>query len=137
MCFAMIFDRVGRNPGDRMNYNEAAERLRDVIRTGTVSLTAVTENPARFFEAHRLLSVNSTRLGPGFGIRMTVHFNLFAGTVVGLGTPAQLAALEARNAKSPRLGCFGLTERLAVRKLAVATCLCSIGVCVEILCDGL
>jgi acyl-CoA oxidase len=45
--------------------------------------------------------------------RTQVHFNLFAGTVVALGTPAQVAALEARNRERPRLGCFGLTECLA------------------------
>ncbi len=41
---------------------------------------------------------------------LQVHFNLFAGTVFALGTPAQVAALEARNRQRPRLGCFGLTE---------------------------
>lgn len=60
-----------------------------------------------------MLAKHSTRLGPGFWIRFTVHFNLFAGTVVALGTKAQIAALVARNKQRPRLGCFGLTECLA------------------------
>ncbi|KAJ3330869.1 hypothetical protein HDU91_003481, partial [Kappamyces sp. JEL0680] len=99
--------------GDGMSYNEAAQRLRQVIGTGLLSLTDIEKNPERFFEAHRLLSRHATRLGPGFFIRFTVHFNLFAGTVIGLGTEQQIQDMEARNAVRPRLGCFGLTEVLA------------------------
>ncbi len=99
--------------GDGMSYTQAAERLRQVIRTGLLSHTDIVENPEKFFDAHRILAKHSTRLGPGFWIRFTVHFNLFAGTVVALGTPQQIQALVARNLERPRLGCFGLTEKMA------------------------
>jgi len=62
--------------------------------------------------AHRLLSGFATQIGPGFGIRFTVQFNLFAGTIVALGGPEQLAALD-KLQDGGRLGCFALTERLA------------------------
>ncbi len=45
--------------------------------------------------------------------RVLYYKHRFAGTVVALGTPAQVAALEARVAQRPLLGCFGLTEVLA------------------------
>jgi hypothetical protein len=50
--------------------------------------------------------------GPGFSIRFTVQFNLFAGTVLELGGPGHLAMLEDMQAAGT-LGCFALTERLA------------------------
>jgi hypothetical protein len=55
--------------------------------------------------------------GPGFSIRFTVEYNLFAGTVLELGGPAHLAALERMQADGT-LGCFALTERLAGEALS-------------------
>ena len=99
--------------GDGLNFNQAAAKLRQLIQTNLLTLTDITDNPERFFLAHKLLSNHSTRLGPGFSIRFTVHYNLFAGTVVGLGSDEQVQNLVNRNAKNPRLGCFALTEVLA------------------------
>ena len=48
-------------------------------------------SPERFFAAHRLLA--SKILG-GFGIRFTVQYNLFAGSILGLGGPSQIAYLD-------------------------------------------
>ena len=67
---------------------------------------------ARFFEAHRILARHANNHGPGFWIRFTVQYNLFAGTVLGLGGEEQLAALEDMQARG-HLGCFALTEKLA------------------------
>mmetsp|Transcript_51514 Transcript_51514/g.103449 ORF Transcript_51514/g.103449 Transcript_51514/m.103449 type:complete len:110 (+) Transcript_51514:589-918(+) len=69
----------------------------------------MSENPEKFFLAHRLLSTMG--LG-GFGIRFTVQFNLFAGSIVGLGGPEQVKALSALQ-ESGELGCFLLTETQA------------------------
>lgn len=44
--------------------------------------------------------------------RFTVQYNLFAGTVLGLGGPEQVAQLATMQEKG-QLGCFGLTEKLA------------------------
>eukprot|EP00913_Durusdinium_trenchii_P005410 g5042.t1 len=70
------------------------------------------EAPENFFAAHRLLSEYATRVGPGFGIRFTVQFNLFAGTVIALGNSQQVALLSEWQAQG-QLGCFCLTEKLA------------------------
>ena len=59
-----------------------------------------------------MLSEFATQLGPGFGIRFTVQFNLFAGTVTAIGNPSQLALLEEMQ-RLGQLGCFALTEKLA------------------------
>jgi acyl-CoA oxidase len=71
--------------GPGASHEAAASRLRRLVRSGILKLTDVRDNPERFFAAHRVLSEFATRLGPGFGIRFTVQFNLFAGTVVALG----------------------------------------------------
>ena len=59
--------------------------------------------------AHRLLS--SVGLG-GFGIRFTVQFNLFTGSIVGLAGKDQLPMLDEIQSKG-ELGCFLLTEMQA------------------------
>jgi len=53
---------------------------------GLLSLTDIKNNPERFFHAHRLLAKITPQFGPGFWIRFTVQYNLFAGTIVALGT---------------------------------------------------
>ena len=59
--------------------------------------------------AHRHLS--TIGLG-GFGIRFTVQFNLFAGSIVGLASEEQLTMLDDVQ-KAGKLGCFLLTEMQA------------------------
>jgi acyl-CoA oxidase len=55
-------------------------------------------SPEKFFLAHRLLS--SVGLS-GFGIRFTVQFNLFAGSVLGLGNKDQVAYLSDNKSLRP------------------------------------
>eukprot|EP00951_Prasinocladus_malaysianus_P032300 scaffold313845_cov28-Prasinocladus_malaysianus.AAC.1 len=64
---------------------DAAALLRRLVQQRRLGLVDVRDHPERFFAAHHALSGFATRLGPGFGIRFTVQFNLFAGTVVALG----------------------------------------------------
>ena len=94
------------------HYNQSADRLRRMLTDGLFKLTDLNHHPDRFFAAHRILSEHATEVGPGFGIRMTVQYNLFAGTILALGNPAQVAELETYQAQG-RLGCFALTEKLA------------------------
>ena len=90
---------------------ESAARLRRLVRSKLLMFTDVKDDPAKFFEAHRILVDPKTR-GPGFWIRFTVQYNLFAGTVLGLGGPEHRAMLSEMQEKG-ELGCFGLTERFA------------------------
>ena len=82
---------------------------RPLIRTNLLSFTDMRDAPEKFFLAHRLLA--TVGLG-GFGVRFTVQFNLFAGSIVGLGGPEQVEGLKAMQA-SGSLGCFLLTEMQA------------------------
>lgn len=82
--------------GDRMSYQQAAERLRSIVCTGLLTQTDIVERPHRFYEAHRLTARESMRLGPGLVNRFTVHYNLFAGTVIALGTREQIAQMVTR-----------------------------------------
>jgi len=87
----------------------SSQVLRRLIRSDVLKFMDMQEAPEKFFLAHRLLS--TVGLG-GFGIRFTVQFNLFAGSIVGLGGPEQVARLEEFQ-RNGQLGCFLLTEMQA------------------------
>lgn len=95
-----------------VHYTASAERLRRLMRESNLRLVDLKEHPDRFFRAHDVLSEFATQLGPGFGIRFTVQANLFAGTIIALGNPDQVASLNSIQS-SGKLGCFCLTERFA------------------------
>jgi len=88
---------------------QSSEILRSLVKSNVLSYWDMKENPEKFFMAHRLLA--TVGLG-GFGIRFTVQFNLFAGSIVGLAGPDQLGVLDDLQ-KSGELGCFLLTENQA------------------------
>mmetsp|Transcript_5140 Transcript_5140/g.12331 ORF Transcript_5140/g.12331 Transcript_5140/m.12331 type:complete len:474 (+) Transcript_5140:89-1510(+) len=95
-----------------LGYQDSAAQLRTLEKTGLLKLTDLRYNPSRFFEAHRLLARHAPNLGPGFWIRFTVHYNLFAGTVLAVGSDEQVRELQEIQQQG-QLGCFGLTEKLA------------------------
>ncbi len=80
--------------GAGASYQVASGRLRQLVRSGLLKHTAVRDTPERFFAAHRVLSEYATKLGPGFGIRFTVQFNLFAGTLAAIGTEGKPPLLQ-------------------------------------------
>lgn len=88
---------------------KSSEVLRTLIRSGILKYTDMQDAPEKFFLAHRLLA--TVGLG-GFGIRFTVQYNLFAGSIVGLAGPKQLSVLDELS-QSGALGCFLLTEMQA------------------------
>jgi hypothetical protein len=73
-----------------ISYTDSAARMRVLLKTGLLRHTDLGSNPERFFLAHRLLALHAPQLGPGFWIRFTVHYNLMAGSVLGLGSPEQV-----------------------------------------------
>lgn len=85
---------------------ESANVLRTVIRSKLLRFKDMRDAPERFFAAHRLLA---SRILGGFGIRFTVQFNLFAGSILGLGCERQIEMLDDLQEKG-ELGCFALTE---------------------------
>ena len=88
---------------------QSAAALRRLVRSGVLKFTDMADDPDKSFLAHRLLS--TVGLG-GFGIRFTVQFNLFAGSIVGLAGPDQRAMLDEFQ-RAGDLGCFLLTEMQA------------------------
>jgi len=88
---------------------QSSQLLRSLIRSKLLKFTDMADAPEKFFLAHRLLS--TVGLG-GFGVRFTVQFNLFAGSIVGLAGPEQLKMLDEIQDKG-QLGCFLLTEMQA------------------------
>lgn len=87
----------------------SSRELRSLVRSKVLKFTDMTHAPEKFFLAHRLLS--TVGLG-GFGIRFTVQFNLFAGSICGLAGDEQLKMLDSIQ-ETGQLGCFLLTERQA------------------------
>jgi acyl-CoA oxidase len=88
---------------------QSSRALRELVKSKELLFMDMKDNSEKFFMAHRLLA--SVGLG-GFGIRFTVQFNLFAGSIVGLAGPEQLRMLDSIQANG-QLGCFLLTERQA------------------------
>ena len=105
-------EQVDTITGEVGSYEESADQLRNISKSGILRFTDLRDHPERFFGAHRLLAKESPKLGPGFWIRFTVHYNLFGGTILAVGGDEQLKMLEEIQAKG-ELGCFALTEQLA------------------------
>lgn len=95
-----------------IDFDQSSEQLRDLLRRGLVRMTDLRDDPAWFFEAHRIIAAYGQGLGGGFWTRFTVQFNLFAGTVLAVGNPSQIEELNAMQ-DAGMLGCFGLTEKFA------------------------
>ena len=92
---------------DRTNTpQQSAAEMRQLIKSRVLRFTDMRDRPDLFFLAHRLLA---TRMLGGYGIRFTVTFNLFAGSVLGLGTEDQIALLDEMQSKG-ELGCFALVS---------------------------
>lgn len=83
--------------------------LRRLVKSGLLRYTDMRDAPEKFFLGHRLLS--TVGLG-GFGIRFTVQYNLFAGSILGLAGDEQLEMLGPLQEEG-LLGCFLLTEMQA------------------------
>jgi len=101
--------------GKDIHYSERAKQLRGFIKQGLLKFTDLRDNPERFFAAHRILLTpgNGHGLGgEGMSVAFTVSFNLWAGSILGLGNPEQVAALNEAQSKGT-LGCFCLTEKYA------------------------
>lgn len=95
-----------------ISFEVSSGNLRDLLRKGLLKMTDLRDDPAYFFEAHRVIAKHAEDLGGGFWTRFTVQFNLFAGTVLAVGNKSQVNQLEEMQAKG-ELGCFGLTEKFA------------------------
>lgn len=106
---AQFLDVVKNDLPQATDPTRSSSLLRKLVKSELLRFTDMRDAPEKFFLAHRLLS--SVGLN-GFGVRFTVQFNLFAGSVVGLGGPEQVAQLDDFQ-RAGTLGCFLLTEMQA------------------------
>jgi len=95
-----------------INYVDSSKILRRLIKSNLLKFTDMRDDPDKFFQAHRLLLAPNGKRGCGFGIRFTVQYNLFAGSILGLGNKEQIEELNTMQ-NNGTLGCFCLTEKLA------------------------
>ena len=84
----------------------AFRRLRAVCRSGLVSMLDFRSNPLNIFAAHDVCGFADGAMAT----KATVHFNLFAGTVLKLGTERHVTALQPAVDALDVTGCFALTE---------------------------
>lgn len=90
----------------------SADRMRGLIKSKLLLFTDLHTNPEKFFLAHRVVAAMASEVGTGFWVRLTVQYNLFAGTVLNLGTAHHLNELRQAQEQGS-LGCFCLTEKFA------------------------
>ncbi|RKP15127.1 acyl-CoA dehydrogenase/oxidase [Piptocephalis cylindrospora] len=85
--------------------DRAFKRLQSVAREGFISILDFETNPLNIFAAHECIGLADG----GSATKMTVHYNLFGGTLLKLGTERHRHLLPALN-RLDATGCFGLTE---------------------------
>jgi acyl-CoA oxidase len=110
-AFAASWSSAISSIRDEPTYQASASKLRSLIQSKLLLYTDLENDPDKFFLAHSML-VDPKKRGPGFCIRFTVQFNLFAGTVIGLGNAEQIRSLADMQTRGD-LGCFALTEKYA------------------------
>lgn len=96
---------------DELRPREAVNSLRFLVGTGMLALDDLQHDPQKFFLAHRMLAGQVHRVGSGLWMRFQLHYNLFAGTVLALGSQRQIDHFVNRNLDRPIVGCFALTEQ--------------------------
>ncbi|CAL5220325.1 g2316 [Coccomyxa viridis] len=84
----------------------AFQRLLTICQSGLVSITDFRHNPLNIFAAHEITGFAD----PSVATKMTVHFNLFGGTVLKLGTKQHHDRLLSVIDSLDATGCFALTE---------------------------
>lgn len=101
---------VGALVGSAFTDDEAvsAQQMKDILAAEHLPYQSLIDNPAALLRCSPCLE----GANGGLYTRFTVQLNLYAGTVVALGSPEQRAELVASQAeRPPKLGCFAFTEK--------------------------
>eukprot|EP00401_Gymnodinium_catenatum_P062236 CAMPEP_0117527590 /NCGR_PEP_ID=MMETSP0784-20121206/36877_1 /TAXON_ID=39447 /ORGANISM="" /LENGTH=667 /DNA_ID=CAMNT_0005323849 /DNA_START=28 /DNA_END=2028 /DNA_ORIENTATION=+ len=93
-----------------VSWHEHSKRMRSLLTGEYLALGSITssEGMLDFFAGHRVLARQDC-LQTCLGIRMTVHYNLFCGSILALGSEDQQQWLHGAHSQG-LLGCFMLTE---------------------------
>eukprot|EP01063_Lacrimia_lanifica_P024861 TRINITY_DN3267_c0_g1_i1.p1 TRINITY_DN3267_c0_g1~~TRINITY_DN3267_c0_g1_i1.p1 ORF type:complete len:525 (+),score=206.87 TRINITY_DN3267_c0_g1_i1:71-1645(+) len=110
---------------DEGAHDQCAEDLKVLMRNKFLTVDALNERGLkRFFAAHRVMSglTQGHDKRGAFGVRFTVQYNLFFGTINALGSDLQRRQMRDMH-DAGELGCFLLTEKAAgvLSGLIVAT----------------
>jgi len=105
----MSFETYLSNLPHVENYKETTKQLTKIIKGEYLLYSDIENNPEKFFDCHREFAVNKQH---SLGIKFTVQYNLFGGTIMFLGNDKQRKFLF-DSQKNGILGCFALTEKSA------------------------
>ena len=85
--FLDYLQEISQNPEIANNHQLASAGLKKLIQLKYLNYSDIIENPEKFFDAH--LQISNYNGLEGFSIKFTVQFNLFAGSIMNLGTQQQ------------------------------------------------
>lgn len=105
--YDQYLSNIAQQPLIASDHQSTSRHLKFLIRSGYLKYSDIVENPEKFLEAHRRIA-NHDGL-EGFSVKFTVQYNLFAGSIMTLGTEKQKKFLIDKQ-KDGDLGCFMLTE---------------------------
>src|SRR5579863_5565487 len=105
--FYKDLQRINSIPSIDSNYLLASNELSKLVKRGLLSYEDILNKPEKFLAFHAAIP-EFNNLG-GFGIRFTVQYNLFAGSIMTLGMQHHKAILV-NSGEQGDLGCFMLTE---------------------------
>ena len=105
-----LVDAILHHDDDTMSEAACAEAMRAILREGHLSFRSLEKSPSTLLRTSQHIGVGKHG---GLHTRFTVNYNLFAGSIVALGSESQREELYATQA-SGTLGCFAFTERCAI-----------------------
>lgn len=100
-----FLERISREPGISDDWKLTSARLSELVQMPDMHPSFLFKNPRAFFDAHLALTRYPNL--EAFSVKFTVHYNLFCGSVLSLGTPKHKAMLDTMGGE---LGAFLLTE---------------------------
>jgi acyl-CoA oxidase len=102
--------QIQKIPGIDTDHSIASKQLSILVKKQLLTYD-ILKNPEKFFAFHAAIS---EYIGlEGFGIRFTVQYNLFAGSLIALRTNYHHNSILSESQKNGDLGCFMLTEYAA------------------------
>ena len=105
ITFDNLLKAFKKNDNDmEISYLTSVKQLKQIL--NIIHYNIIYEQPEIFFELHRILARNFCY---SLSIRFTVQYNLFAGTILTLGTDEQISLIQ----NNSIIGSFGLTEEMA------------------------
>lgn len=111
----------------------ALKRLQVLFDSGNFSVNDFRTNPLRIFAAHECMALADVSAAT----KLTVQVNLFAGTVIKLGTKHHHDMLISGIDALTDIGCFGLTELVSVLERPWAAPLSAATYSIQSFCCGL